>query len=177
MELLADQFHLGHLGGLKVVSSLPECTAVDHLRPEHPEVQVVADVVVGPGVAGRPPGGLTVREPGPGHVQDQRRAGPDSGLKVGGQDPDQELVQPPGIPPALLVGLAESQLAVPQDARPEPVVVDLDVVRKITTNGDPRTFEQRHALLSHACHGSPDVECAVDGKIVVPIRGRVRRQL
>jgi hypothetical protein len=57
----------------------------------------------------------------------QRRALPDGLAEIGDHDAFEELVGSLGIAPAVLVGLAEAQIAVADDTHPQALVVDLEI--------------------------------------------------
>jgi hypothetical protein len=79
----------------------------------------------------------------------------DGGPKIGCEYPNQELVYPAGVPPPVLVGLAQAQFPIPEDSFPEPVVMDLDVVLLVTADSDSCASKQFLTLFSEADHVSP----------------------
>ena len=89
----------------------------------------------------------------------QRRTGSDGGPQVGDQNPFEELVDPLGVPPAILVGLAKTELTVAEHAFEEPAVVDLDVPGSRTADLDLCCVEQlpteRFGIGLSCWHGAP----------------------
>ena len=154
MQLSADQIELRFLGAVEVVDTLPVATAVDHPLVEHALVQVVADVVV----SGRVGGGATNRLPvedlcsqrHPNQVRGQLHPAP----QVCGEDLREELVDPFGTPPTVLVCLAEAEFAVGENPPVEALIVYVKVARVGAVELHARRLEQldHHSLCPLRVH-------------------------
>ena len=136
-QLGADQLQLVLLGLVEVVGTAPVAARVDHALVEHPFVHVVAEVVVGARVPAGPPHRLAVAGAGLDDVQCECGSGPHQRAQIEGLHLGDELVELVGVPPALLVGLAEAEFRVCHDPGPEAVVVDGDVSGPVATDLDP----------------------------------------
>jgi hypothetical protein len=56
--------------------------------------------------------------------------------------PEKKLIEPIGVPPALHVGLSESERSLGKDTIVEFIIVDQDIPRLRSSDVDPGFFEQ-----------------------------------
>lgn len=132
-ELGADQLELGLLRSLKSAGLRPVSAAVDHIGIKHRGKELVAKIVVltshGPRARQRLPVEQTRLD---GQQQGFRVL--DLALQIGAQDAIDERVHRCAVPPAIGIGLAQTQAAMPENPLSGFRIVDLDVPRSIPTD-------------------------------------------
>lgn len=151
-EFAADQVELGFLRPVQVLRVAPVAAAVDQALAEHGLVQVIAEVIVALADFEAATARLQVEQArleSIGHFAPAVHAL----VQVGLHQVIQEAVQRGGVPLAVHVTLAQAERALGHDPRIELRVMQVDVVRLVTANGNPRLVQQqRHSSLQSRVH-------------------------
>ena len=104
-QFIADQPQLGFLSVLQRRSLFPIAAGILHMRVQHRQEQIVAQVVMAPTDPARPAWRLQIEQARGAGVQQLADAARQSLLQAGAQNPMEECVQLLAVPPAVHIAL------------------------------------------------------------------------
>ena len=127
LQFGAYHLHLCNLCLIKATGRFPESTAVIHVRIEHLLENVIADIVMLLAYLKRPGATLAVKQAKADEVNKKAKVIADLVFKAGPKTPRDHLIKRFAIPPAIHIGFAQPQRAIPRNSQEKIRVMHLHI--------------------------------------------------